>query len=342
MKITDFDYILPPEKIAIYPPKVRGSTKLLVLDRQNGQIKDDKYANFFNYLQDGDVLVLNNTKVFNARLIGTKASGSKIELVLLENHGEDPSKLISKAIYKGKISIGEIVYFGTNSATVLEIFENGIANFHFSVDVNQVVFEKGQTPIPPYLGRSSDKADTERYQTTFASNIGSVAAPTASLNFTPELAAILKQKGIKIVELTLHVGLGTFLPIRTDNIDEHIMHSEYFDIPKTTVETIQNAKKSGHKIYAIGTTVTRTLEYNAQKILGSIPQNLVGEADIFIYPGYQFQVVDGLLTNFHAPKSTVLMLAAAFASWQHLEIGYKHALQNDYSFLSYGDSMLIR
>jgi S-adenosylmethionine:tRNA ribosyltransferase-isomerase len=191
------------------------------------------------------------------------------------------------------------------------------------------------------MKRAASEQDVERYQTEFAKKAGSVAAPTASLNFTDALRKQLEAKGIIVVNLTLHVGLGTFLPIRVNDLTQHKIHSEYFEIPATTVEAIQKAKQTGFKVTAMGTTVTRTLEFAALKILNDRPQDLLGEADIFIYPGYTFQVVDHLLTNFHAPKSTVLLMAAAFAGWQNLRLAYEEALNNDYQFLSYGDSMFI-
>ena len=221
-----------------------------------------------------------------------------------------------------------------------EVFPNGTARIHCSTDLWDIAEDEGSVPLPPYMHREEEPGDRERYQTVFAKEKGSVAAPTASLNMTPELLERLKDKGIEICELTLHVGLGTFMPIRVEDVTQHKMHQEYFEIPNETTEIIRKAKKEGRRVIAVGTTVTRTLEFAASHILGG-GTNIAGEADIFIYPGYKFKIINGLLTNFHAPESTVLMMAAAFAGWNNLLAAYEHALQHSYRFLSYGDSMLI-
>jgi S-adenosylmethionine:tRNA ribosyltransferase-isomerase len=347
MKTTDFDYNLPQSKIAIHPPEIRGTTNLLVLDALSGELDDSKYSQLDEFLEKGDVLVLNNTKVFNARLFGYKPSGKKIEFILLEKHDveEDLEQTTTKAIYKGKIKIGESLNIdreGYVNVKIIEILDNGIAQIEFNKPIREIVNIFGKTPIPPYLNRQSGKNDEERYQTTFAKNTGSVAAPTASLNMTPHLLSKLNDKGVIIAYITLHVGLGTFLPIRTDNLEEHSMHSEFFVIPEETSSIIRSQKRLEKKIIGLGTTATRALEYNADKILDTKQKgDLTGDANIFIYPGYEFKVVDGLLTNFHAPRSTVLMLTSAFAGTDNLKNAYIHALESGYKFLSYGDSMLI-
>ncbi|MBC7472166.1 MAG: tRNA preQ1(34) S-adenosylmethionine ribosyltransferase-isomerase QueA [candidate division SR1 bacterium] len=346
MNTADYDYDLPHEKIAIHPPEIRGSTKLMVLDSLTGEILDSHYANLDQYLEKGDVLVLNDTRVFNARLFGFKPNGKKIEFILLEKHDVDIySQNIAKALYKGKIKIGEVLNIdreGVFTVKILNILDNGIVELEFSKTIEENIKNYGKTPIPPYLNRQSGINDEIRYQTTFAKNIGSVAAPTASLNMTPELIQKLLDRGIIITYLTLHVGLGTFLPIRTEEITKHNMHSEFFHIPLKTLDIIRNQKRLGKKIISVGTTVTRTIEYNWEKVLDNKgKEDLIGEANIFIYPGYEFKVVDGLLTNFHAPRSTVLMLASAFAGTDNLKNAYLHALENNYKFLSYGDSMFI-
>lgn len=339
MKISDFDYQLPEERIAQFPPKVRGQTRLLALNRQSGAITHRKYADLDDYLEPGDVVVLNKTKVIKARLITLNKDGKPREILLTETHGAQQThqRLV---IYRGSIHAGETLTVGTAKLTVDEVLDGGLAKISSKSDLLALAERAGNVPLPPYMKRDANGEDRERYQTIFAKDAGSVAAPTASLNFTQELADKLTTKKVKIVYLTLHVGLGTFLPIRTDAVEDHKMHSEYFEIPVETVEAIQAAKRAGNKVCAVGTTVARTLEYAAEQLLEE-PRAITGEADIFMYPGYEFKMVDLLLTNYHAPRSTVLMLAAAFAGWDHLLNAYQEALQEKYDFLSYGDSMLI-
>jgi S-adenosylmethionine:tRNA ribosyltransferase-isomerase len=335
MKVTDFTYDLPEERIAKYPPHERGTSRLLVLHRKNGDTEHRKYIDFIDYLKPGDIVVLNDTKVIKARLRATNRSGQKRELLLLEDHhNSDPHR--RHCIYRGSLKTGETLEVDGKAITITNIKEGGIAEIATEVNVLELAEQEGTVPLPPYIHREASEQDIKRYQTVFAHNIGSVAAPTASLNITQRVLDNIVAKGATVSYLTLHIGLGTFLPIRTDNVEQHNMHSEYFEIPKETVEAIQNAKR----VVAIGTTVARTLEYSADKI--KMPaQKITGEANIFIYPGYQFKVVEALLTNFHAPRTTVLMLAAAFAGWENLKHAYDEALKENYSFLSYGDSMLI-
>lgn len=340
MRISDFDYTLPDERIAQFPPTVRGSTRLITVNRQTGALSHKHYGDMIEYLNPGDVVVLNNTKVIKARLIATNKDGKSRELLLIEDHGTNATHR-RQAIYRGSLRQGETLLVGTTEVTVEAVLEGGLAEVSSTANLLELADSHGTVPLPPYMKRQATKEDQKRYQTTFAKDAGSVAAPTASLNFTPELAAALKAKGVKIAYLTLHVGLGTFLPIRTDEVEEHHMHSEYFQIPAETVAAIQTAKQAGKKICAVGTTVARTLEYAHQQILDEKPRPVSGEANIFMYPGYTFKVVDMLLTNFHAPRSTVLMLAAAFAGWDRLHHAYDVALAEEYNFLSYGDSMLI-
>ena len=224
---------------------------------------------------------------------------------------------------------------------VEKIIGNGIALIRSERSLLDIAAEHDTVPLPPYLGRDATAADIERYQTVFAREAGSVAAPTASLNMTEDTLRQLRDKGVNVVYATLHVGLGTFLPIRVDDVAQHKMHQEYFSIPTATAAAIQSAKQSGHRVIALGTTITRTLEYAHQQILSQPPHDISGEADIFIYPGYKFKTIDALLTNFHMPESTVLMLTAAFAGWDKLKPAYQHAVREKYKFFSYGDSMLI-
>ena len=340
MLVSDYNYELPEENIAKHPPKVRGTTKLLVLDRKTGEIADSYYADLADFLEPGDLVILNDTRVMRARLFAQLPDGRPRELVVLEKHKAD----LNSVMYHGKLREGDVLTIKTerdgepteDTVTISEILGNGTATVSSSRPLADIVEAHGSVPLPPYLHRDANPEDIKRYQTVWAKQLGSAAAPTASLNMTEDLMDKLKSKGINIRYLTLHVGLGTFLPIRSDKVEEHHMHSEWFHIPENTLETIKKAKESGHKVVAVGTTVTRTLEYYAKT------GKTEGEDDIFIYPGFEFQIVDALLTNFHAPKSTVLMLASAFAGWNHLKPAYEHAIKSGYQLLSYGDSMLIK
>lgn len=345
MLLSDFDYNLPPERIAKQPPRVRGSSRLLVLDRQNQNLIDSHYANLADFLSPGDLVILNDTRVMRARLFCTLPDGRKRELIVLEKHGQE----LEKVLYRGKLHAGDVLTLqassplkdtpkttkNTATITIKNILEGGVATVSSPQPLQELAAQYGTVPLPPYLHRAATAADIKRYQSVWAKNTGSAAAPTASLNMTKATLASLESKGVQIKHLTLHVGLGTFLPIRSDKIEEHHMHSEWFHLPSDTITAINNTKAKRHKVVAIGTTVARTLEYYAQTGVST------GEADIFIYPGFNFQIVDALLTNFHAPKSTVLMLAAAFAGWDNLKRAYHHCIDAKYAFLSYGDSMLI-
>lgn len=342
MDLADFTYRIPDELIADQPPKVRGQARLLTLDRKTGEFQDRSYPDIVEMLDSGDVLVINDTRVIRARLITEKvATGVKRELILVEKHGKIDDWHKHKVIYRGRLSRGDLLKIGNDEIEVMEILGEGMALVSSARDLLQIADEHGTVPLPPYMKRSATASDIDRYQTVFAEHQGSVAAPTASLNMTDETLEKLRKKGVEIVKLTLHVGLGTFLPIRVDDVTKHIMHKEYFEIPAETITKIQTAKSSGKRVVALGTTVTRTLEYAFDEVLNQPPRDLTGEADIFMYPGYEFKTIDALLTNFHMPDSTVLMLTAAFASWQQLKPAYEHAVTERYKFFSYGDSMLI-
>ena len=342
MQVADFNYLLPPERIAEFPPQERGASRLLVLHRDTGEIEHKKYADLVDYLNPGDVLVLNDTKVIKARLIAQTKLGQAKEIFLLEKHSTDSDDTyIHNAIYRGALHVGDELIVGDAKITVIEMRGDGTVVIKSDTNLGKLADEIGHTPLPPYIKRADREEDAERYQTVFAKERGSVAAPTASLNMTADLLEKIRAKGIKICYLTLHVGLGTFSPIKTEELSEHKMHSEYFIIPSDTVTAIQKAKQNHNSVVALGTTVTRALEYSKEKILNEPPQTISGEADIFIYPGYQFKIIDKLVTNYHAPKSTVLMLTAAFAGWDKLKPAYEAALAGGYRFLSYGDSMLI-
>lgn len=345
MLVSDYDYDLPDERIAKHPPEERGSTRLLVLDRKTGKTQDSYYRNLDDFLNPGDVLILNDTRVMQSRLFCTLPDGRKRELVVLEKHGNEPQRVM----YRGKLHDGDVLTVTPSSPdgstvtdhplpaiTITKILGNGIAEVASAVPLSDLAEQFGTVPLPPYLHRDATSDDKKRYQTIWAKHMGSAAAPTASLNMTDDLLKRLQQKGVIVKYLTLHVGLGTFLPIRSDEVENHQMHSEWFHIPADTIQSIHHAQATtASRVIALGTTVARTLEYYAKT------GQTEGEDDIFIYPGFEFQIVDALLTNFHAPRSTVLMLASAFAGWGHLKSAYAHAIDQRYNFLSYGDSMLI-
>jgi S-adenosylmethionine:tRNA ribosyltransferase-isomerase len=341
MQLSDFHYEVPDTLIADHPPAMRGESRLLALNRTTGAIDDRMYGDCVDYFDAGDVLVINDTKVIKARLIAHKINGAKRELVLVEKHGEQDDWHRHRVLYRRSLKVGDELMIGPHAVTVDSIEGDGVAIIRSELSLLDIAEEFGSVPLPPYMRRQSSKEDEERYQTVFAREIGSVAAPTASLNMTDETIARLRAKGVVVVYATLHVGLGTFLPIRVDDVTKHHMHKEYFQIPKSTVEAIQKAKAEGKAVTALGTTITRTLEYAHDHILNQAPADIEGEADIFMYPGYKFKLINRLMTNFHAPESTVLMLTAAFAGWDKLRPAYEHAVAEQYMFFSYGDSMII-
>ncbi len=341
MKLSDYTYELPESAIALHPPTERGASRLLVLDKQTGAVQASMYRNLDEFLRPGDVMVINNTRVLPARLLAKTETGAERELLLLERHGKNSDHHSSLVMYRRKIRPGQILRVGDAEMRVETVHENGTAVIRSNDDLWELAERAGQVPLPPYMHRDEEPGDRERYQTVFAKEKGSVAAPTASLNLTKELLQKIQSRGVEIVEITLHVGIGTFMPIRVEDVTKHKMHEEYFEIPASAASTIVQAKERGGRVVAVGTTVTRTLEYAAQQIREG-KREISGEADIFIYPGYRFEMVDAMVTNFHAPHSTVLMMAAAFAGWEHLKAAYEHALRENYAFLSYGDSMLIQ
>ena len=341
MQLSDFYYEVPESLIANHPPVVRGQSRLLALNRTTGTIDDRMYGDCVDYFSAGDLLVINDTKVIKARLVAHKSNGAGRELVLVEKHGEQDDWYRHRVLYRRSLKAGDELTVGSHLLNVESIEGDGVAIIRSEKSLLDIAEEFGSVPLPPYMRRQSSKEDEERYQTVFAKEIGSVAAPTASLNMTPETIRRLEVKGVVVVYATLHVGLGTFLPIRVEDVTTHHMHKEYFQIPQATVEAIQQAKANGKAVTALGTTITRTLEYAHDHILNQSPADIEGEADIFMYPGYEFKLVDRLITNFHAPESTVLMLTAAFAGWEKLKPAYEHAVAEHYMFFSYGDSMII-
>lgn len=340
MQLSDFSYNLPDELIARYPLAKRSASRLLHLNAQ-GQTKDCTIAQLPDLLQAGDLLVLNDTRVIKARLHGKRASGGAVEVLVERITGTDTALAHIKVTNSPKAGATLYLAEGQLEAQV-EGRQNNLYALRFNQPVLPALEQFGALPIPPYFNRAADETDDERYQTVFNNpdKAASVAAPTASLHFDDELLTALAQKGIHKAFVTLHVGAGTFQPVRTDNIAEHIMHSEWGEVHQTTVELVEKAKANGGKIIAVGTTATRALESAAKANKGEL-KAWSGETDIFIYPGYRFKVIDRLLTNFHLPESTLLMLVSALAGREPVLQAYAHAIQEKYRFFSYGDAMLI-
>lgn len=338
MDIADFDFELPEKLIAQHPPEVRGSSRLLVALPDMPR-KDAHFADLPDYVAPGDVLVFNNTKVIKARLFGQKASGGKIE-ALIERVLDEHTALAHVRSSKSPKPGTELIFEGDIKAVMVERQEE---LFCLRFDGTQTVYElleqNGHLPLPPYIERAADDKDDSRYQTVYAKHQGAVAAPTAGLHFTDELLTALKAKGVEMAEVTLHVGAGTFQPVRVDNIADHKMHSEWFEVPSETVAAIEAAKARGNQVWSVGTTSMRALE-SAARETGRLKAGQ-GDTDIFISPGYRFNVVDRLITNFHLPKSTLLMLVSALSGMQHIRDVYQHAVEQEYRFFSYGDAMIL-
>ena len=340
MNINDFNYELPQELIAQTPLKVRSDSRLLVMDRKTGELKDEVFYNIINYLNKGDCLVLNNTRVIPARLIGTKeVTNASIELLLLKNTEGDNWECLAKP--QKRLKVGTIIDFGgILKAKVLEIKDMGVTEVEFIYDgiFMEVLDKLGTMPLPPYIHEKLE--DKDRYQTVYAKINGSAAAPTAGLHFTNELLEKIKEKGIEIINVTLHVGLGTFRPVEEDDVTKHVMHTEFYMMDKHAADRLNLAKKEGRRIIAVGTTSTRTLETVMHKY-GEFKE-CSGDTNIFIYPGFEFKAIDGQITNFHLPKSTLLMLVSAFSSRDNIMNAYKHAVDSKYRFFSFGDAMFIK
>lgn len=337
MKTSDFYFDLPPELIAQYPSKERGISRMMVVDRKSGTFTDSNVRDIVSYLNSDDFLVINNTKVRKARLYGTKLSGGKTEFFLLKKIDPLRWNVICK---KSKKQTAGKTYIFPDSVSGTIVEDNGDSKIlEFSSEIDDLYLDKNaHVPLPPYIKRSDEEADSSRYQTVYAKKMGSAAAPTAGLHFTEELFSMLKAAGTEIVEITLHVGIGTFSPVRTENIENHVMHSEEYMISEEAAERLNRAKKEGKRIVSVGTTSMRTLESACS---GGIIEPGEKSTSIFIYPGYKFKFVDRLFTNFHTPGSTLLMLVSAFASVPLMKKAYSHAISQRYRFFSYGDSMLI-
>ena len=342
MNTADFDFHLPEELIAQTPLEKRDASRLLIVDRSSGEFSDQHFDSIIDQLQPGDALVMNNTRVLPARLYGEKpGTGGHVELLLLKNIEGDHWEVLAKPAKR--LKVGAQVSFGDGrlTATVVEELEHGgrIVRFDYQGIFLEVLESLGEMPLPPYIHEKL--ADRERYQTVYAKENGSAAAPTAGLHFTKELLAQIEAKGVKLVYLTLHVGLGTFRPVSVDNLDDHEMHSEFYTLSEEAAATLREVKANGHRVIAVGTTSIRTLETIGNKFKGDIQADS-GWTNIFIKPGYQWQIVDAFSTNFHLPKSTLVMLVSAFAGRDLTLKAYEHAIAERYRFFSFGDAMFIK
>jgi S-adenosylmethionine:tRNA ribosyltransferase-isomerase len=346
--LADFDYHLPPELIAQYPAAKRSDSRLMVVDRASQTWEHRTFSELPDILHSIDFMVLNDTRVFPARLHGRKATGGRVELLL--HHLPEPLNLdhslhtaMARANYRGhRLKVGQVLHFDHGlEGEITAILGAGVAEVKFrssQENVVQAILDQGEVPLPPYIRRTPEAKDKERYQTVYAAQPGAIAAPTAGLHFTPEVLTSLNNRGIESATVTLHVGPGTFLPVRTTDYTQHQMHPEYFILPAATAARLSQARTAGKHLVAVGTTSVRVLEHCAGP-QGFTPQ--AGWCGLFIYPGYHFQAVDHLLTNFHLPKSTLLLLAAAFAGRDFILAAYEDAIQHRYRFYSYGDCMLI-
>lgn len=334
MKVSEFDFQLPQSLIAQRPPEKRGLSRLLVLKR-DGTILHRNFSHIGEFLNSGDMLVINNTKVLPVRLVGRKSTGGRIELLLIEPLENGQWRIFRRDSYKGIVTVSEDLK--------IELFDRERGRPIFSGNLNEILWKIGHMPLPPYIKRKPLPEDKEWYQTVYAEVPGSVAAPTAGLHFTEEILENLKKNGILIRKLTLHVGPGTFRLIRTEDVKEHRMEEEVFEIPASLINEIKELKNSGGRVIAVGTTTTRALEGYGSGKYRELYMNgtLRGVTDIFIYPGYEFKIIDGLVTNFHLPRSSPLMLVAAFCGIENLKRAYSEAIAMGYRFFSYGDAMLI-
>ncbi|MBQ6712555.1 MAG: tRNA preQ1(34) S-adenosylmethionine ribosyltransferase-isomerase QueA [Selenomonadales bacterium] len=338
MKLSDFDYDLPEERIAQFPCEPRDHSRLLKVNIDTGELV---HAHFYDLLDDveaGDLLVFNNTRVIPARLIGAKPTGGKVEVFLLTRLDGDRWEVLVKPGKKARI--GQEILFGDELSCVVEDntdFGGRIVRFRYQGIFEEVLDRLGETPLPPYI--KEKLADKERYQTVYAKENGSAAAPTAGLHFTKEMLAKLEEKGVRLAFVTLHVGLGTFRPVNVENVLEHVMHKEYYSVSAEAAEAIRQTKEAGGRIIAVGTTAVRTLESAAEEDGTITPKT--GWTEIFIYPGYRFKIVDALVTNFHLPKSTLLMLVSALADREMMLEAYRVAVEEKYRFFSFGDAMFL-
>ena len=340
MDVKDFYYDLPQELIAQDPLEDRSSSRLMVLDKITGEVEHRHFKDITEYLRPGDCLVINNTKVIPARLYGVKeGTEAKIEILLLKRKENDIWETLVKPGKKCKIGTKIVFGEGILTGEVVDIVEEGnrLIQFHYEGIFEEILDRLGQMPLPPYI--THQLQDKNRYQTVYAKYDGSAAAPTAGLHFTPELLQQVRDMGVEIAEVTLHVGLGTFRPVKETDVLKHHMHSEFYKIEQSEADKINKAKKEGHRVIAVGTTSTRTLESAADE--NGFLTEKSGWTEIFIYPGYQFKVIDALITNFHLPESTLVMLVSALAGREHVLAAYKTAVEEKYRFFSFGDAMFI-
>ena len=341
MNVKDYDYDLPEELIAQDPLEDRSSSRLMVLDRQTGDVEHRHFTDILEYLHPGDCLVINNTKVIPARLFGVKEdTQAKIEVLLLKRKDNDIWETLVKPGKKAKPGTKLVFGDGLLTAEVVDVVEEGnrLIQFHYDGIFEEILDQLGQMPLPPYITHQLE--DKNRYQTVYAKHSGSAAAPTAGLHFTPELLEEIKAEGVEIAHVTLHVGLGTFRPVKADDILDHHMHSEFYRIEASEAEKINRAKESGHRVICVGTTSCRTVESAADEN-GKLKE-CSGWTEIFIYPGYKFKVLDCLITNFHLPEATLIMLVSALAGREHVLAAYEEAVKERYRFFSFGDAMFIQ
>ncbi len=343
MKVSNFSFQLPNELIARYPQAQRNASRLLTLDGNSGQLNDQQFPELLDHVNPGDLMIFNDTRVIPARIFGQKASGGKLE-VLVERIIDQDTVLAHVRCSKSPKPGSTIMLDGDVKVTMVArhdaLFE---LRFDDPRSVLEILEQVGHMPLPPYIDRSDEDSDKERYQTVYNNKPGAVAAPTAGLHFDHQFLAQLKAKGVNIAFVTLHVGAGTFQPVKVDSIFDHKMHKEYIEVSQEVVDQINVTKASGHRVIAVGTTSVRSIESAAKK---SQEQNqpltpFYGDSDIFIYPGYQFKVIDAMVTNFHLPESTLIMLISAFAGYDHVMTAYQHAIEQKYRFFSYGDAMFI-
>jgi S-adenosylmethionine:tRNA ribosyltransferase-isomerase len=334
MKTAEYDFHLPPGLISARPAEKRDSSRLLVLHK-DGSTEHKGFSDLPAYLRSGDLLILNNTKVFPARITGRKPTGGKVDFLLLNRKADGAWDVLSRDHYSGRLSIA--------GGFSVQMSQGKTVVFEENADMHGIIWKHGQMPLPPYIKRQPDETDKERYQTVYAENEGSIAAPTAGLHFTRELLDAVRERAVHIRAVTLHVGTGTFRPVKAECVEDHIMDEEHFEINAGLIKEIDEARKHGNRVIAVGTTTTRTLEgyLSGRSSIRTMNGKIVGSTDIFIREGYQFRAVDALITNFHLPRSTPLMLASAFSGRKNLLNAYKDAISRGYRFFSYGDAMLV-
>jgi|TARA_B110000014_G_scaffold81570_1_gene55952 S-adenosylmethionine:tRNA ribosyltransferase-isomerase len=343
MRVSDFSFDLPQDLIARFPKEDRTASRLMLLNGKSGEIKDKGFKDIIDELNKGDLLIFNNTRVIPARLFGQKSSGGKVEVLverLIDQHGvlahiraSKSPKVGAELLLEGKVKATMVARHGA-------LFE---LKFSGKTSVLDILNDIGHMPLPPYIDRPDEDSDRERYQTVYNEKPGAVAAPTAGLHFDEDILAKIQSKGIELAFVTLHVGAGTFQPVKVDEISDHVMHSEYVEVPQEVADKIQQTKSNGGRVIAVGTTSVRSIESAAQKAKSTNQPlgEFYGDTDIFITPGYEFLVIDGLLTNFHLSESTLLMLVSAFSGYEHIMSAYQHAIEEKYRFFSYGDAMFL-